>query len=614
MPPLPVVPLPEPPKPSRVSPGIPVSYDSGFLYKPPASSLLQPEKIRKVFEEQCVAQEIQQRAKEAIKRHLLARSRIESKKKQGPKVCKMEEKKSEHAIKEKMVESAEDMKQLLESSLDPKFAVKKKVEQVKKKEKPRPEGVKEKHKAKEKHMLDKLKCKAKHAEGRPKDKEGSVDSVVKLKIPEPETFKLDSLEDIARMRKITEAEIKKESERLDMDDMDLDEDPLEEVSKKSKKRPKERENVDEKRCPSETDELSSKKAKIDTANDMKNFLNLSLEENKPQESASSKSEVVGSDDKSIEVVVPEEAKSVKPIKPAPDIEQTKEKSKVSDSTDNRNQNVEESGSAMIESKKDKAKNKSDVEKMETDSSDQPGRWDNPTKKKRQESESEGERKIENQKGKIIIIKEIRMIRVNSDGSEIKSPDKEAEKPALEKGISRAVSPVPIPLEENSKVTEKKDRNADTKRSVRDGGKRKESKREVDKRRTEKDERREKSNRKDERRAKERSGGSHDRRKSEDSRKNLVHYSDSESTTSRSRSSSCRSETPKSDDGRGSVPRYTKVYPDFKPSRPIGKYPKAASTSHNRSVSERKPGDQRRGSLHQRSRYQHDSKSYSYKKG
>lgn len=594
-----------------------MSYDSGFLYKPPASSLLQPEKVKKVFEEQCIAQEIQQRAKEAIKRHLLARCRIESKKKQGPKVCKMEQKKSEHAIKEKMVESAEDMKQLLESSLDPKFAIKKKMEQVKKKEKPRPEGVKEKHKAKEKHFGDKLKGKAKHTEGRPKDKEGSVESVVKLKIPEPEPFKLDSLEDIARMRKITEAEIKKESERLDMDDMDLDEDhQLEEVNKKSKKRPKERENVDEKRRPSETDELSSKKAKIDTANDMKNFLNLSLEENKAQESASSKSEVVGSSENSREVVAVEEAKSVKPSKPASEVEETKEKSNDSDNTDNRNQNVEESDSAMIESKKVEAKNKSDVEKMETDTSDQSGRWDNPTKKKkkRQESESEGERKIENQKGKIIIIKEIRMIRVSSDGSEIKSPDKEAERPALEKGINRPVSPVPIPLEENLKVTGKKDRNAETKRSERDSGKRRESKREVDKRRSERDERREKSNRKDERRAKKSSGESHDRRKSEDSRKNLVHYSDSESTSSRSRSSSCRSETPKSDGGRGSVPRYTKVYPHVKPSRPMGKYPKAASTSHNRSVSERKPGDQRRGSLHQRSRYQHDSKSYPYKKG
>lgn len=128
-------------------------------------------------------------------------------------------------------------------------------------------------------MLDKFKCKVKYVEGRSKDKEGLVESV-KLKILELEIFKLDSLEDIVRMRKIIEVEIKKESERLDMDDMDLDEDLLEEVNKKSKKRFKERENVDEKRCFFEIDEFFLKKVKIDIVNDMKNFLNLLLEENK----------------------------------------------------------------------------------------------------------------------------------------------------------------------------------------------------------------------------------------------------------------------------------------------------------------------------------------------
>lgn len=128
-------------------------------------------------------------------------------------------------------------------------------------------------------MLDKFKCKVKYVEGKSKDKEGLVESV-KLKILELEIFKLDSLEDIVRMRKIIEVEIKKESERLDMDDMDLDEDFLEEVSKKSKKRFKERENVDEKRRFFEIDEFFLKKVKIDIVNDMKNFLNLSLEENK----------------------------------------------------------------------------------------------------------------------------------------------------------------------------------------------------------------------------------------------------------------------------------------------------------------------------------------------
>lgn len=128
-------------------------------------------------------------------------------------------------------------------------------------------------------MLDKFKGKVKYVEGRSKDKEGLVESV-KLKILELEIFKLDSLEDIVRMRKIIEVEIKKESERLDMDDMDLDEDFLEEVSKKSKKRFKERENVDEKRCFFEIDEFFFKKVKIDIVNDMKNFLNLLLEENK----------------------------------------------------------------------------------------------------------------------------------------------------------------------------------------------------------------------------------------------------------------------------------------------------------------------------------------------
>lgn len=128
-------------------------------------------------------------------------------------------------------------------------------------------------------MLDKFKCKVKYVEGRSKDKEGLVESV-KLKILELEIFKLDSLEDIVCMRKIIEVEIKKESERLDMDDMDLDEDFLEEVSKKSKKRFKERENVDEKRRFFEIDEFFFKKVKIDIVNDMKNFLNLLLEENK----------------------------------------------------------------------------------------------------------------------------------------------------------------------------------------------------------------------------------------------------------------------------------------------------------------------------------------------
>lgn len=128
-------------------------------------------------------------------------------------------------------------------------------------------------------MLDKFKCKVKYVEGRSKDKEGLVESV-KFKILELEIFKLDSLEDIVRMRKIIEVEIKKESERLDMDDMDLDEDFLEEVSKKSKKRFKERENVDEKRRFFEIDEFFFKKVKIDIVNDMKNFLNLLLEENK----------------------------------------------------------------------------------------------------------------------------------------------------------------------------------------------------------------------------------------------------------------------------------------------------------------------------------------------
>lgn len=128
-------------------------------------------------------------------------------------------------------------------------------------------------------MLDKFKGKVKYVEGRSKDKEGLVESV-KFKILELEIFKLDSLEDIVCMRKIIEVEIKKESERLDMDDMDLDEDFLEEVSKKSKKRFKERENVDEKRRFFEIDEFFFKKVKIDIVNDMKNFLNLLLEENK----------------------------------------------------------------------------------------------------------------------------------------------------------------------------------------------------------------------------------------------------------------------------------------------------------------------------------------------
>lgn len=128
-------------------------------------------------------------------------------------------------------------------------------------------------------MLDKFKGKVKYVEGRSKDKEGLVESV-KFKILELEIFKLDSLEDIVRMRKIIEVEIKKESERLDMDDMDLDEDFLEEVNKKSKKRFKERENVDEKRRFFEIDEFFFKKVKIDIVNDMKNFLNLLLEENK----------------------------------------------------------------------------------------------------------------------------------------------------------------------------------------------------------------------------------------------------------------------------------------------------------------------------------------------
>lgn len=183
-----------------------------------------------------------------------------------------------------------------------------------------------------------------------------------------------------------------------------------------------------------------------------------------------------------------------------------------------------------------------------------------------------------------------MIRVNFDGSEIKFFDKEVEKLVLEKGISRVVSLVLILLEENSKVIEKKDRNVDIKRSVRDGGKRKESKREVDKRRIEKDERREKFNRKDERRVKERSGGFYDRRKSEDFRKNLVYYSDSESIIFRSRFFLCRSEILKFDDGRGFVFRYIKVYFDFKFSRFIGKYFKVVSISYNRLVLERKFGD------------------------
>ena len=646
VPPPPPVNLPEPPKPSRVS-SIPVSYDSGFLYKPPASSLLQHDKVKRVFEEQCVAQEIQQRAKEAIKRHLLARSRTESKK--AHEVGKPKIRPSLPDSKEKMAQSAEDMKQLLESSLDIRVPAKKKTELlVKKKEilrgKPE-EAMKEKPKIKGKYPIEKLKNKGKHVEGRLKDKD-----VIKLKIPEPETFKLDSLEDIARMRKITEDEIKKESERQNMDEMELEEDLAEEVEKKSKKRPKEREETLQqgKRCPSETDEVSSKKAKIDTANDMKNFLNLSLEEDKPSEPAPVKAEINASKrqhemkkggegrpeaenktrpqtytgDKQMSTenipVKEKEAKTSVLASQSSGLEKgvqgKTESEKVKDKVREK-QVVEEAGGVKSEKPKDKP------HKMETDVSDSSGRWDNPLKKKRQDSESDGERKIENQKGKIIIIKEIRMIRVNSDGCEIKSPEKDPEN--LVPGRS-CVNPIPIPLEESSKVVEKKmekqrDKESEAHKTDRGDPKRRESdsKRDRDDRKKEKDGRRdgpEKRREKD----RARKGESKDRRKSEDTKKHLVHYSDSESESSRSRSSSLkshRSATPKSDDGRDAVPRYKKVYPDFKPGRPPAKFPKAAEASSSGSHSDRKPGDQRRSSLTQRARHQHSSSSsYDRKKG
>ncbi|XP_022299750.2 uncharacterized protein LOC111108271 isoform X2 [Crassostrea virginica] len=646
VPPPPPANLPEPPKPSRVS-SIPVSYDSGFLYKPPASSLLQHDKVKRVFEEQCVAQEIQQRAKEAIKRHLLARSRIESKKVQE--VGKPKIRPSLSDSKEKVAQSAEDMKQLLESSLDIRVPAKKKSELlVKKKEilrgKPE-EAMKEKPKIKGKYPIEKLKNRGKHVEGRPKDKD-----VIKLKIPEPETFKLDSLEDIARMRKITEDEIKRESERQNMDEMEMEEDLAEEVQKTSKKRPKEREETLQqgKRCPSETDELSSKKAKIDTANDMKNFLNLSLEEDKPLEPAPVKAEVnaskrqhemkkggegrleaenktrpqtyTGDKQMSTEniLVKEKEAKTSVLASQSSGLEKgvqgKTESEKVKDKVREK-QVVEETGGVKSEKPKDKP------QKMETDVSDSSGRWDNPLKKKRQDSESDGERKIENQKGKIIIIKEIRMIRVNSDGCEIKSPEKDPEN--LVPGRS-CVNPIPIPLEESSKVVEKKmekqrDKESEARKTDRDDSKRREKdvKMDRDDRKKEKDGRRdgpEKRREKD----RARKGESKDRRKSEDTKKHLVHYSDSESESSRSQSSSLksrRSATPKSDDSRDAVPRYKKVYPDFKPGRPPAKFPKAAGASSSGSHSDRKPGDQRRSSLTQRARHQHSSSSsYDRKKG
>ena len=485
----------------------------------------------------------------------------------------------------------------------------------------------------------------KHVEGRPKDKD-----VIKLKIPEPETFKLDSLEDIARMRKITEDEIKRESERQNMDEMEMEEDLAEEVQKTSKKRPKEREETLQqgKRCPSETDELSSKKAKIDTANDMKNFLNLSLEEDKPSEPAPLKAEINASKrqhemkkggegrpeaenktrpqtytgDKQMSTEnVPVKEKEAKTSVLASQssgletgVQGKTESEKVKDKVREK-QVVEETGGVKSEKPKDKP------QKMETDVSDSSGRWDNPLKKKRQDSESDGERKIENQKGKIIIIKEIRMIRVNSDGCEIKSPEKDPEN--LVPGRS-CVNPIPIPLEESSKVVEKKmekqrDKESEARKTDRDDSKRREKDVKIDRddRKKEKDGRRdgpEKRREKD----KARKGESKDRRKSEDTKKHLVHYSDSESESSRSQSSSLksrRSATPKSDDSRDAVPRYKKVYPDFKPGRPPAKFPKAAGASSSGSHSDRKPGDQRRSSLTQRARHQHSSSSsYDRKKG
>ncbi|XP_061195313.1 uncharacterized protein LOC133203560 [Saccostrea echinata] len=750
IPPPPIVQLPEPPIPSRVT-TIPESFDGGFFFKPPSSSLLQLDKVKKVFEEQNVAQEIQQRAKEAIKRHLLVRSRTESKKTQSLKAGKIEVKQTGKDLEKEVAESAEDMKQLLESSLEPKLTAKKKVEQLKKKEKGKHE-VKEKYRMKEKGLGEKLKAKGKY-EIMQKDKVGSVEpgvnkkiqepetsqteSLLKLKISEPETFKLDSLEDIARMRKITEEEIKRESERQEsMDDMDLDDDPLEKinrrnskdedpaekisiknnknpaekpeskdeepvdkVSKKSKKRPKERDALDEVKDLSDTDELLSKKAKIDTASDMKDFLNLSLNENDPSlESTPLRVDLVpkkrlekrivdGKMEKDkkaktqyyniceeisgiagervkIENVIEGEkpTRTVEINDPSYNdisaIEKSKSFSNVKGSVtklkldDNPEGLVSEKGtSAIRKDQKPNTSSKSDSGKMEGETADQSGRWDNPLKKKkRTDSESDGERKIENKKGKIIIIKEIRMIRVSSDGSEIKSPDKEPE--TKEKLTESPESPVHTPVEEDLKVVdlqevdpkvvkikmeepeerEQKKEYRREKESVKqkekdyrqkeDKSKRRDwEERRDDNRRKDKNERKEKSKGREGGKEKEKSSDLKSRKKAEDSRKHLVLYSDTESESSRSHSSSMRSrrsETPNSDDGKDSVPRYTRIYPDFKPGRP--KLPKAASSTKTASSSQgrqepaRKPGDQRRGNLFHKSKHQQDSKAYPYKTG
>ncbi|XP_055999175.1 uncharacterized protein LOC125656744 isoform X2 [Ostrea edulis] len=721
--------LPEPPKLSRVDTAS-IVYDSGFFFKPPSSSLMQYDKVKKVFEEQNVVLEIQQRAKEAIKRHLLARSRSESKKTQSSEAEKHGNKQSGKESEKEVVESAEDMKQLLESNLESKFSAKKKFETIRKKNRVKHE-LKEKHrmKEKEKHFGERHRVKGKHHDSMQKDgaikqkdgvikqkddaikqkddatklkdgatkqkddaikqKDGVTESLLKLKIPIPEAFKLDSLEDIARMRKITEEEIKKESERQHMDDLELEEDVVEEVTKKSKKRPKERDSVDEESDLTDSDEALSKKAKIDTASDMKDFLNFSLEENnssseltplrtelipkrKLEKKRRSEGKLEGDKQSQTEfynicdeIHVGGVVGEIPKADNVGDGERSTKTVKTHRSSlnaecdsDKRNSGLKVGGSGMDKKLSDKAKGSqfrkntpttdavpkdkksiiSESEKMETEISDQSGRWDNPMKKKkRQDSESDGERKIENQKGKIIIIKEIRMIRVNSDGSEIKSPDKEVDSRGLL--LESPVSPVQVPLEEipetveikledqeekvkeefhknekgSSKRKEKDVRKADvySKRKERD------ERRDDDVKKKTKDECKEKTKRKDEGKVKERTSESKGKGKSVDCRKHLVYYSDTESESSRSQSSSRRSrrsETPKSDDDLDSVPRYTKIYPDFKPGRNPSLLPKAAtSSSQSRLERERKPGDQRRG-LHHKAKHRHDSKTFSYKSG
>lgn len=411
-----------------------MNFDNGFKPSPVPASLLTKDKIKKEFLSQMEIQEVKQRLKaklakaeaekeqpvemtesemEIIKRGHKTKSSSHLDPHDGNKKSKSEKKKP---VSPALSKEANEMKEFLDSGLDKKKKFSEK--------KPKPSSNSEK--ASEKKPL------STPSQSQAEKPKASIEAV-KINVPE---LKLDSLEDIAKMRRMVDLEIQKGKERMPK----LEEErkrlaaELEGKSKmkleKRKKHPSEICDEEPKEKVARREDLNTcymkektksgiDKSKISpttqTASDMCDFLNQDMEdvELTPDAKVSKgHDKTLKSSDKMLEKDTPYfdliDIKTVSRDKTHKEEESYKGKKKMTVRP-----MIEEKTKKY--SRADESGNKK--EKKEDSKSDPKlSRWDSVTKKINERrgtegsSDGEGERKVEKKNGgKIIIIREIKYV-------------------------------------------------------------------------------------------------------------------------------------------------------------------------------------------------------------